>query len=186
MTFNENVFDTFPVLETDRLVLRKITENDVGDFFNIYSDPEAMKYFGKIPYSTLAEAEMSVQIIKSAFNNKDGIRWGITLKPYDKLIGSGGFWRIIKNHFRAEIGYDLLPEYWKKGIMTEAINAMSDFAFNKMNLHSIEANVDPENTGSIRLLEKCGFIKEGHFKESYFFNNKFLDSVIYSKVNSGN
>ena len=184
MEFNDKVFNSFPVIETKRLILRQFTVNDIIDFYNIYSDPLAMKYFGKLPYTMQEEAEITVVNIIDAFRNNEGIRWAITLKPSDKLIGSGGFWKLIKSHFRAEIGYDLLPEYWQKGIMTEAISAMNDFAFNEMNLHSIEANVDPENTGSVKLLEKCGFIREGYFKENYFFNGQFLDTLTFSKIKS--
>lgn len=184
MDFNDEVFNTFPVLETERLILRQFTVNDIDDFYKIYSDPLAMKYFGRLPVTAIEETEIAVNKIIDAFKNKEGIRWAITLKPSDKLIGSGGFWKLLKEHFRAEIGYDLLPEYWQKGIMTEAINAMSDFGFRVMNLHSIEANVDPDNTGSIKLLEKSGFMKEGYFKENYFLNGRFLDTLTYSKINT--
>ncbi|HUM46715.1 MAG TPA: GNAT family protein, partial [Chitinophagales bacterium] len=85
-------------------------------------------------------------------------------------------------HFRAEIGYSLLPGYWGRGIMLESITAVIRFGFEILKLHSIEANVNPSNIPSIKLLERSGFVKEAHFKENYYFNGKFLDSAIYSLV----
>ncbi|MEO6694014.1 MAG: GNAT family N-acetyltransferase [Ignavibacteria bacterium] len=184
LLFNKNVFEKFPVIETERLILRKIIHEDKDEVFAIYSSSEAMKYFGKNPFEKIGQAEEMIDKVINAFNYQEGIRWGITLKPSDKLIGTGGFWRILKDHLRAEIGYDLNPAYWKKGIMYEAITAMIKFAFNEMNLHSIEANIDPANNASEKLLEKTGFKKEGHITESFLFNGLFTDTGVYSLVNT--
>jgi len=182
--FNNDVFNQFPVLETERLILRKIQPDAKDAIFDIYSSAEAMKYFGKIPYTTISEAEDMIDKVIKAFQNKEGIRWGIVLKQSDKLIGSGGFWKLVRDHLRAEIGYDLNPAYWKKGIMTEALAAMIDFGFKKMNLHTIEANIDPANIASEKLLEKMGFKKEGHITESFLFDGKFTDTGVYSLLNT--
>ena len=85
-----------------------------------------------------------------------------------------------KENFRAEIGYALLPDYYKKGIADEALKAVIDYGFNTMNLHSIEANLNPDNIASAELLEKNNFEKEAYFKENYYFEGKFIDSLIYS------
>ena len=87
---------------------------------------------------------------------------------------------MIPEHCRAEIGYALKPEYWWKGYMYETISRMLRFGFENMKLHSIEANVNPANARSKKLLEKIGFKKEAYFRENYLFDNKFLDSIIYS------
>ena len=90
----------------------------------------------------------------------------------------------MKDHCRGEIGYALSPEFWGKGYMTEALNKMIDFAFNDLKLHSIEANVNPNNNSSIKLLKRCGFRKEAHYRENYLFNGEFIDSIIYSLLES--
>ena len=182
MEFNDDVFDVFPVLETDRLLLREIIPEDAKEIYEVRSDEEAMKYFGHNVYTSFAEADEMIMSVINGFKNKEGIRWGITLKGSDKLIGSGGIWRLMKQHLRGEIGYDLSPKYWKKGIMTEALTEIIRFSFDNMNLHSIEANLDPDNAASVRLLEKLGFEKEGHLKESYCLNNAFTDTGIYSLI----
>ncbi|MDQ6787925.1 MAG: GNAT family N-acetyltransferase, partial [Acidobacteriota bacterium] len=96
------------------------------------------------------------------------------------MIGTINFWKIKKENYRAEIGYMLDADYHGRGIMNEAIRAVLRFGFGEMNLHSVEANVNPDNAASIRLLEKNGFVREAYFKENYFFGGKFLDSAIYS------
>lgn len=176
-------FREFPVIETERLVLRKIEDKDAEIFFRLYSDIKVMRYFGREMFTNFEQAVDKVNLEKSAFDNKEAVRWAVTLKPSDQMIGSGGFWKINKEHFRAEIGYDLLPQYHRRGIMTEAVKAMIDFGFNRMKLHSIEANTDPENTASNRMLEKLGFILEGKFSENFFFNGKFLDTYTFSIIN---
>jgi ribosomal-protein-alanine N-acetyltransferase len=96
------------------------------------------------------------------------------------LIGYFGFWRIDTHHCRGEIGYALHPNYWEKGYMKEAAFKLIEYGFSEIRLHSIEANVNPNNIPSIKLLEKIGFKKEAYFRENFLFNNEFVDSVIYS------
>lgn len=116
--------------------------------------------------------------------NIEGITWAITLKEDTKLIGTICFWNIQKEHYRAEIGYVLHPDFQRKGIMQEAIAEVIKFGFQVMKLHSIEANTNPNNTSSIRLLERNKFIREGYFRENYFYNGKFYDSVVYALLAS--
>jgi ribosomal-protein-alanine N-acetyltransferase len=108
----------------------------------------------------------------------------MTLKENpSQLIGTIGLWRIIKQHYRAEIGYMLHPDYWKKGLMKEAIIRVNDFGFNDIKLHSIEAHINPGNEGSAAILESTGYIREAYFKEDFFFDGTFRDTAIYSKLN---
>jgi ribosomal-protein-alanine N-acetyltransferase len=100
------------------------------------------------------------------------------------MIGTIGYYHIKPEHFRAEIGYMLLPEFQGRGFITEAIDVVVSYGFAEMKLHSVEAVLDPNNLASASVLEKCGFTKEGHFKENEFYNGKFIDTAIYSKVNS--
>lgn len=176
LTFN---FNPFPTLTTERLQLRKTTLDDLHDFFHFRNTEEGLKYVDR-PKQSLQETEAILHKTIAAVENNENISWGIALKNTPKLIGTIGFWRTIKEHHRAEIGYILSPEYWNSGIMTEAMRAVLKYGFDEMKLHSVEANVNPENAASIRLLEKCGFVKEAHFRENYYFDGKFLDSAIYS------
>ena len=97
-----------------------------------------------------------------------------------KLLGIIGYYRIQPENYRAEIGYMLSPDHHGKGIIPEAVNRLIKYGFEDLKLHSIEAVIDPENYASEKVLQKCGFVKEAHLKESEFWEGKFLDKVIYS------
>jgi len=139
-----------------------------------------MRYLDQHPMNSLEEARIFIAGIEENLRNNRGITWGISFHDNPRLIGKVGFWRLIKEHYRAEIGYTLHPGLWNKGIMSEVLSEVIRYGFEKLGLHSIEANVNPNNAGSIRLLRKQGFVREAYFKENYYFNGAFLDSEIYS------
>jgi ribosomal-protein-alanine N-acetyltransferase len=114
------------------------------------------------------------------FKNKTSIDWTLSLKNSKEFIGGAGFWRLIKEHYRAGLGYQIIPKFWRKGFVEEACRAVISFGFEKMRLHSIEANVNPANIPSLKLLEKLGFVQEAYFKENFYFNGKFIDIAIFS------
>ncbi|HVF80502.1 MAG TPA: GNAT family protein [Flavisolibacter sp.] len=173
-------FTPFPVLETERLLLRQVAPSDAPEVFFLRSNKEVMKYIDRPPAATLLDALDLIQKIETALQNNEGITWAITLKSSGELIGTIGFWRIDKEAHRAEIGYLLHPAQQGKGLMKEAINKVLHYGFSQIKLHSVEANTNVDNTASQKLLESLGFVKEAHFRENYYYNGQFLDSVIYS------
>jgi [ribosomal protein S5]-alanine N-acetyltransferase len=175
-------FLPFQNLESDRLLLRQITYEDVNEVFALRSNTETMKYIPRTLVTSNEEALEHIKMIQEKIDKNEGINWAITLKGSTKLIGIIGHYKMRWEHFRSEIGYMLLSEYHGKGITTEAIKLMIDFGFNKMNMHSLEGIIDPANKASARVLEKNGFVKEAHFIENEFFEGKFLDTVIYSLI----
>jgi ribosomal-protein-alanine N-acetyltransferase len=96
------------------------------------------------------------------------------------MIGTICFWNIQADHYRAEVGYVLHPDHWRKGIMKEAVQAVVDFGFKEMKLHGIEGHINPENAVSGIVLEKCGFVREAYFKDKFCFRGKFSDTAVYS------
>lgn len=170
----------FPVLETTNLVLRKITLKDAPVIFELRSGDRSMQFIDKEKIASLKIAQEMIQNMETQYQSNAAIMWGISLKGSAPLIGTIGFWRIEKDHHRAEIGYMLLPDYWGRGYASEAIKQVLDFGFEILKFHSIEANINPNNLASRRVLEKQGFRKEGFFKEDYYFNGKFLDTEVYS------
>jgi ribosomal-protein-alanine N-acetyltransferase len=173
-------FNPFPILETDRLILRKITQADAINFFEMRKDTAVMRYIDRPLPKEITEINELISVIEKNIDLEKAIAWAITLKGNSSLIGTIGYHRTIPENHRAEIGYQLMSGYWRKGIMNEAIKAVINFGFNQMKLHSMEANVNPKNEASISLLNKLGFSCEAHFKEDYYFDGKFLDSMIYS------
>ena len=176
-------FSPFPEIQTERLLLRRMTSNDAEEILRLRSNEEVMKFIDRERTKSIEDANLFLKKIDDSINSNNGIMWGITLKEEPgKLIGNIGYWRLIKEHYRAEVGYMLHPSFWSKGIMKEALLRLVDFAFDDMNLHSIEANINPGNKASAMLLESTGFVKEAYFKEDYFYNGIFHDTVIYSRL----
>ena len=173
-------FSPFPVLSTERLVLKEIAETDATELFHLRSDENVMQFIDRPLAQTIDDALKLIKLISDGHINKESITWAVTLKTNPALIGTIGFWRIEKENYRAEIGYLLNPLHQGKGLMQEAIATVLKYGFETMLLHSVEANVNPGNEASIKLLEKNSFVKEGYFKENYFYNGQFLDSAIYS------
>ncbi|MCY7293081.1 MAG: GNAT family N-acetyltransferase [Ferruginibacter sp.] len=176
-------FLPFKNLESQRLLLREITTDDVNEIFELRGNREAMKYIPRPLCITTEDAMEHVKMIQQKIETNEGINWAITLKSDNKLIGYIGHYRIKWEHFRSEIGYMILPKFNGQGIITEAIKLIVDYGFNEMKMHSLEGIIDPENAASARVLEKNGFAKEAHLRENEFFDGKFIDSVIYSLVN---
>ena len=177
-------FLPFKELESERLLLRQITSDDVNEVFELRSNPETMKYIPRPLTTTKDEAMAHVKMIQDKIETNEGINWAITLKGNPKMIGIIGHYRIRWEHFRSEIGYMLLPEYQGKGIITEAIQLMIHYGFNEMKMHSLEAIIDPNNNASAKVLEKNNFVKEAHLIQNEFYDGKFLDTVIYSLLNN--
>lgn len=175
-------FAEFPVRETARLRLRAISEADVPAIFAIMSDPQVLRYFGSLPMRQPAEALERVRGITQAFAARSGIRWALVERASGALIGTCGFWRLIPEHHRAEIGYELAPAWWGQGIMAEALAPVLDFGFSAMGLHSVEAQIHPANAGSRRVLEKLGFVQEGYFRENFFdpVESGYTDTAVFS------
>jgi ribosomal-protein-alanine N-acetyltransferase len=175
-------FSPFPVLKTERLILRKTEMTDAPAMFVQRSDPQLMQYVDRKPCESIEEAAAFIRMITDNLDDNSGISWAITTHDSDEMIGSIAIWRIMKEHYRGEVGYVLLPEYQGKGIMHEALGAVIAYGFDVMKLHSLEANTNPNNTPSHKLLERNGFVREAYFKENYYYNGKFLDSAIYSLI----
>lgn len=173
-------FALFPSLETERLVLRRLDSKDANDIFTMRSNPETMKYIPRPILKNQEDACKLIAILDAKIDANEGINWGITLKNDSKVIGIIGYYRAKPEHYRAEIGYMLLPEYSRKGITSEAVKRVIQYGFEDMKLHSIEAVLDAKNWASERLLKKNGFVKEGHFIENQFYNGHFRDTLIYT------
>ncbi|MFD2939303.1 GNAT family N-acetyltransferase [Flavobacterium notoginsengisoli] len=177
-------FSPFPVIETERLVLNRITKEDVNEIFELRSNPDIMKYIPRPLAKNTDDALEHIRIINEAIDTNKGINWAIRLKNSPKLFGFIGFYRLQPENYRAEIGYMILPQFHGKGFVPEAVKRLAKYGFEEIKLHSIEAVIDPENYASEKVLQKCGFIKEAHLKESEFYEGKFLDKVIYSLLNN--
>jgi ribosomal-protein-alanine N-acetyltransferase len=174
------LFRTFPSLTTPRLILREIVPDDAERYHPIHRTGQDNATWQTRLDATLDDTRARIAGIAAAFAAHEGIRWGIALADGGGLVGSAGFWRLVKPHFRAEIGYELAPEHRGRGYMAEALFAILRFGFDAMELHSVEANTHPENHASIAVLTRLGFRREGTLRESFFFDGRFHDNAVFS------
>jgi len=181
MEFN---FEDFPKLETERFILRKGIVDDSQDIFMLYSDENVVKYIPLTLFTSVEDAIYEINWYDKIFKERTGLRWVIEETKTKKVIGTCGYLNYENEHNRIEIGYDLKPEYWGKGIMQEALSSIIHFAFTSMGINKIEAKVEPENTSSIRLLEKLNFCQEGVLRQHEFENGKYIDLAILSILKS--
>ncbi|MFN8243997.1 MAG: GNAT family N-acetyltransferase [Ferruginibacter sp.] len=174
-------FQPFPEIKTERLLLRRIGISDASNLFQFRTDEDVMAYIDRERPKDISEIESLIGLINEGIEKGASITWGICYPEMPgTLIGTIGYWQILHQHYRAEIGYMLQRTHWRKGLMHEALGAVIRFGFDSMHLHSIEAHINPANEASGALLEKNGFVREGYFKEDYFFRGRFLDTAIYS------
>lgn len=173
--------EAFPQLETKRLVLREMQPDDAEALFRVLSDEEVMRYYDPRPFTTLEESFQAIERHRRRFEQNEAIRWGITLKGENVVIGNCGFFWEVQNYL-AELGYVLSRAYWRQGIMTEALQALLQFGFDTKNLHRIEAEVAVDNIASARTLQKLGFQEEGVLRERLYINERFYDERIFSLI----
>ena len=169
----------FPTLNTPRLTLIEITEKHLNDLFEIFSDEDTMKFYDIWPHQNKERTLLHNQSYQKRYADGTGIRWGISLN--DKLIGTIGFGWHPQRHF-ANLGYDLNKAYWGKGIITEAIQAVLKYAFEIEKIHRIEAQTDPKNLASQKVLLKNGFVNEGELRDKMFFRDRYNTVVSFSKL----
>ncbi|HJO93241.1 MAG TPA: GNAT family protein [Victivallales bacterium] len=180
MKINKEVFSNFPVLKSERLILRAFERSDLEFIYHIRSDEFIAKAAGLELHKSLEDSEELLNKVLDSYSTETGINWIICLKGCNTPIGSAGILRIVSEHFKGEIGYSQKTEYCGNGYMSEALTQIFDFGFNTLGLHRLEATVAPHNKNSIKILKKMKFQQEGYFREDYYSSGKFFDSIIFS------
>ncbi len=169
----------FPELETDRLLLRELDEKDTRALYIILSRADVTVHYGQEPFNTIEEARSLLAIFNMNYSMQKGIRWGIVEKSSGNLIGTIGYHAWHQKHKRAEIGYELHPDFWSKGYGSEAITEVISYGFSALQLNRISAIVYPENVPSQKMLERAGFHKEGTLAKYMVQNNHIYDCFMY-------
>jgi len=182
----QHVFDFshFPTLETDRLLLRKMTPQDVTALLKHFGNPEVIKFIDMQPIKTIEQADEWLRWMGGFFAARDGLRWGVVLKADGSFIGSGGLHNWNKEANYAELGFDIAAEQWRQGYATEVASALIEFGWNQLNLNRIEADILQGNLGSGLVLEKLGFRKEGVLRQRVRKGGKYYDIYLYGLLRS--
>ncbi|WP_147321925.1 GNAT family N-acetyltransferase [Mucilaginibacter conchicola] len=173
-----------PTIRTPNITLRPININDAEQLYKLRKDPKIMRYIDRPLMESIDDAGKLINLILDLQQRHEAAMWAITLPGDEDMIGNIGFWEVTPEHYRSEIGYMLSPQYQGRGIMSAAIKEITKVGFKTLGFHSIAANVNPHNQASIKLLKNAGFVQEAYFKENYYFEGKFLDSIVFSIVDN--
>lgn len=166
-------FTPFPELTTKHFILRSLNISDENEIYKLRSDDQVLEYLDRPKAQSIEDARQFIEKVKMGIANKEVIYWVIRAVINPQLVGTVCLWKISLELSKAEIGFELLPEHWGKGIMQEVVPAVIKYGFEILKLISIEAEVDPFNLKSIVILEKNEFV----------FNRKTEKTVIYSLIN---
>jgi ribosomal-protein-alanine N-acetyltransferase len=169
----------FPTIDADRISLRWISNQDVDALYNIFSNPEVMRYWSTPPLPDRDAAVDLMNEIQEGFRQQSMLKWGIARRADDALIGTTTLYNLDFNNRRAEMGYALGREHWGQGYMAEALQALLAYCFEALDLRRIEADVDPRNAASIQTLERLGFQREGFLRERWEVDGEIQDALFY-------
>ena len=177
-----DIYTDLQPLKTERLLLRKLREDDLDNFYAWASDPDVARYVTWDAHQSPDETREFIDSTRDRYKNGRLAPWAIVHGQDNIMIGLDGFCEWNTKHRRAELAYVLSKAYWNKGYMTEASRAIIDFGFQYMNLNRIEARCRIPNIGSARVMEKCGMRFEGILREVSYIKGCFRDLKIYAIV----
>ena len=166
-------------LTTERLILRWLTEDDAAAQYAIYCDDIAMRYWSASAWTDIAQAHASIAQSIEGYQSGSGLRLAIELRETGVMIGNFNLYAFNPSNRRCDVGYALNRAHWGKGYLGEAMTAALNYAFTELDLNRIEADIDPRNEASARLLERKGFLKEGYMPERWIVNGEICDTVFY-------
>jgi ribosomal-protein-alanine N-acetyltransferase len=169
-----------PTLIGPRICLRMLRAADVPQLYTQFSDPKVMRYWSRSPLMRIEEAQSLFEELDRGVGSGEFAQWAIARRSDDLMIGSCALFAYQQAHRRAAIGYALVSAHWGQGFAQEALRLVLDHAFNVLDLHRLEADVDPRNAASTRLLEKLGFVREGVLRERWHVGGEIQDSAIYA------
>ena len=170
---------TLPIIDTPRVVLRWISEDDIDSLYEIFSNPHVMRYWSSPPLANREAAADLQRAIAGDNESETMFKWGIALRDSNTVIGTTTLFHLSLENGRAELGYAMAHSHWGKGYMNEALTALVSHAFEVMELRRLEADVDPRNAASIRTLERLGFQREGFLRERWHVNGEIQDAFFY-------
>jgi len=166
-------------LDTERLQLRWVDAGDAAALFALFSDPQVTRYWSMPPWTAIAQAEQSIQDSLEAYRAGTSLRFGIVVRETGQLVGHIKLYDFFDANRRCDIGYALLPACWGKGYLSEALKATLDYAFSALDMNRIEADIDPRNAASQKLLERMHFQREGYMRERWIVNGEICDTAFY-------
>ncbi len=176
--------EALPTLDTPRLRLRHPRAGDAEAVFAIFGDPAAMRYWSHEPLADLDAARAYLADIDAGFAKRSLFQWAITEPEEGELGGTVTLTTWDRTNRHAEVGFMLAPSRWGRGYASEAVGVVLGFAFGSMDLHRIEAELDPRGAASERLLQRLGFQREGLLRQRWWLYDEWSDSLLYGLLRS--
>ncbi len=176
--------EKLPLLKGPQVTLRALEASDAPALFEVFGDPEVMRYWSTAPLDSVRAAGRLLGEIDAGFSARRLFQWGIADRDTGTIVGTCTLLRMEQAHRRSEVGFALARSRWGRGEAFRAVAMVLAFAFNALALHRIEADVDPRNERSLRLLERLGFRREGVLRERYQVNGEVQDSAILGLLRS--
>lgn len=173
-------FETFPILRTERLLLRRLRADDADALFAIFGDERVAAQTDVPTFTSPDDAAKVVTWADGVYAARTGLRWGIVWRDDGTLVGTCGFHLLDRRSARAELGYDLAHAYWRRGIMREALRCILPFGFATFDLNRVQAMVHPGNEASAGLLRAMGFSEEGTLRQYTYFRGAFQDQRCFA------
>jgi [ribosomal protein S5]-alanine N-acetyltransferase len=184
MSKTKEIGNHLPLLETERLILRKLTLKDAGDMFEYASEPLVSRYVPWEVHKSVKDTKEFLDHMMKSYEQKKKLTWAIELKSEQKMIGTIDFVNWMPKRYKAELAYILSHRYWGKGFTLEAARALLQYGFQEMELNKVEAPIMLDNLQSQRVVEKLGMKREGVAREHMIINGKFVDLAMYSILKS--
>jgi ribosomal-protein-alanine N-acetyltransferase len=167
------------VLTTRRLKLRWLDERDIAAQYALFSDPAVVRYWSRSQWTELAQAAEYIANAQDGYRDGSSLRFGVELAEGGDLIGNVSLFSFNEQNRRCDIGYAFASAHWGKGYASEAVEAALGYGFGELGLNRVEADIDPRNEGSARVLERLGFRKEGYLPERWIVHGELADTVLY-------
>lgn len=170
------------IFATDRLIARRFGMDDLEAFVAMRNEPDVARYQSWECYSADEGRRFIDELAGCAPGEPGWFQFALEERRTGAFVGDCGLNILAHDPRLAQIGYSIAPAHWNRGLATEAVKALAEFAFAAFGLHRITASADPRNAASCRVLEKAGFVKEAHFRQSEWFKGAWADDVVYARL----
>lgn len=177
-------FPPIPELTGARVRLRALAEHDADALFALHSDPRVMRYWSFPAWTERAQAIAHIERMARERTQMEFYPWVATLPGDDTLVGTCSLFGVHRGHLRGVIGYALSPSLWGRGLAGEMLALALDHAFDGIGLNRIEADIDPDNVASCKLVERAGFRREGYLRERWRVGGGVQDTALYGLLRS--
>jgi ribosomal-protein-alanine N-acetyltransferase len=177
----EMIFGDFPILESQKLTLKRVEQSDITEVFDIYRNEKVFEFCGIITKNNIDTVKNMIGHFERDYNKKSRVKWGIFSKNHgNKLVGIIEAMDFNQKVDMVTVGYFLAEKYWGNGIASEALSLLIKFLFETLKVNRIQAEVMPKNSASKHILIKNGFMKEGLLRQASLWSGKgVVDLEIY-------